>query len=303
MDIVLSRTGGVPVRDQLRFQLELKILVGDLTPGQRLPSVRALARRLKVHPNTVSAAYQDMEATGLVELRRGAGVFLRTGLPQQASDARDLDELVRLGLYEAFRRGFSTDQVRAAVQRWMAATPADRLVVIDTYRAMAEVLAHELREALQVRAGARSLAELVADPEAVHGALLVTLPYHVEAVRRCCSGVVEPVTLEQSEECREAVAQLPEGAALVLVSHSTSVLPFAEVLLKTVRGDAISVQTRVDSEPESWRLLIPGADLVLADIVAAASVRRERPRRLMEMRLLAPASIERVRLALALPAR
>ena len=62
MDIFVNRRGGVPVRDQLVTQLELKILGGDLARGQRLPSVRALARRLKVHHNTVSAAYQDLLA-------------------------------------------------------------------------------------------------------------------------------------------------------------------------------------------------------------------------------------------------
>ena len=73
MDIVLNRRGGVPVRDQLVAQLELKILGGELPLGQRLPSVRSLARRLKVHHNTVSAAYQALEDSGHVELRRGAG--------------------------------------------------------------------------------------------------------------------------------------------------------------------------------------------------------------------------------------
>ena len=47
MDFVVNRKGGVPVRDQLVTQLELKILGGELTHGQRLPSVRSLARRLR----------------------------------------------------------------------------------------------------------------------------------------------------------------------------------------------------------------------------------------------------------------
>ena len=98
MDIVLNRRGGVPVRDQLVTQLELKILGGELAQGQRLPSVRALARRLKVHHNTVSAAYQDLEAAGHVELQRGSGVFVRGGGPRILTEARGLDEMIRLAL-------------------------------------------------------------------------------------------------------------------------------------------------------------------------------------------------------------
>jgi DNA-binding transcriptional regulator YhcF (GntR family) len=77
VDFVLKRKGGVPLHDQLLAQLELRILTGVLTPGQRLPSVRALARRLGLHANTVSSAYRDLETAGHVELRRGAGVYVR----------------------------------------------------------------------------------------------------------------------------------------------------------------------------------------------------------------------------------
>ena len=52
------------MRDQIVTQLELKILGGSLAHGSRLPSVRALARRLNVHHNTVSAAYQDLRGGG-----------------------------------------------------------------------------------------------------------------------------------------------------------------------------------------------------------------------------------------------
>ena len=77
MEIVLNRRGGVPVREQIATQLQLQILGGNLAHGQRLPSVRALARRLRVHHNTVSAAYQDLQAAGHVQLKRGSGVFVR----------------------------------------------------------------------------------------------------------------------------------------------------------------------------------------------------------------------------------
>src|SRR5574341_1776456 len=98
MDIVLNRRGGVPVREQIATQLELKILVGELAHGQRLPSVRSLARRLKVHHNTVSAAYRELQEAGHVNLRRGSGVFVRRAGPTELPEARDLDEMIRLFL-------------------------------------------------------------------------------------------------------------------------------------------------------------------------------------------------------------
>ena len=69
LDIVLNRRGGVPIRDQLVTQLELKILDGSLAHGQRLPSVRSLARQPQpgTRPEDSSTVYQDAWVRHLVE--------------------------------------------------------------------------------------------------------------------------------------------------------------------------------------------------------------------------------------------
>ena len=140
MEIVLNRKGGLAVRHQLVAQLELRILGGEIAPGEKLPSVRALARRLRLHPNTVSAAYRELQASGHVEMRRGAGVFVRQTGAQSLAAARDLDEMIGVALQEAARRGFKVAEIRAAVSRWLSATPPDRIVAVDRSRAMAELL-------------------------------------------------------------------------------------------------------------------------------------------------------------------
>src|SRR5687768_14943162 len=175
MDIVLSRRGGGPVRDQIVTQLEMKILDGSLAPGQRLPSVRALARRLKIHHNTVSAAYQDLEAAGHVELQRGSGVFVRRAGIATLADARGLDEMIRLALHFAFRQGFKGPEIRAAVERWLAASPPDRVLVVDPSLEMAELLAHELRGVLAMPAMPCTLDDLAREPARAAGALTVML--------------------------------------------------------------------------------------------------------------------------------
>ena len=52
----VSRNSTVSIREQLTAQLVLGIVSGRLAPGERLPSLRALARRLRIHANTMSAA-------------------------------------------------------------------------------------------------------------------------------------------------------------------------------------------------------------------------------------------------------
>jgi DNA-binding transcriptional regulator YhcF (GntR family) len=299
MDIFVNRRGGVPVRDQLVTQLELKILGGELAQGQRLPSVRALARRLKVHHNTVSAAYQDLQASGHVDLRRGSGVFVRGGGPRALAEADGLDEMIRLALHAAFAKGFGGAEVRAAVERWLAAAPPDRVVVIDPVREMAEIIMHEIRLGLGISASSATFEDLARDPRLLSGALAVVLPYHEATVSQTAPGAaLEVVHLEVSASDRDAINALAPGSIVLVVSHASTVLPFASVFLRSLRGEDIHVEVRLLSATREWRRLVAAADFVLADVLACAAVRAARPRRLREVRMLSPSTLNRLREAL-----
>jgi DNA-binding transcriptional regulator YhcF (GntR family) len=301
LDFVLNRRGGVPIRDQLVTQLELKILDGSLAHGQRLPSVRSLARRLKVHHNTVSAAYQDLEEAGHVELQRGSGVFVRRAGATALPEAKGLDEMIRLALHAAFRKGFSGVEIRAAVERWLAAAPPDRVVVVDPSPEMGELLVHELKHLLRIPASSCTVEDVARDPALVAGALTLVLPYHVAAVSKLApEASVEVVTLEVSEFDRTAVAALGAGSIVLFVSHSPTVLPFASVFLRSLRGDEILVETRLLAAVREWKRLVKIADLVFADCLSAPSVRAAGARHLREIRVVQLSSLERLRDALTI---
>ena len=295
MDIVLNRKGGVPVRDQLVAQLELKILGGVFAPGERLPSVRTLARVLELHANTVSAAYRDLEAAGHVELKRGAGVFVRPGAPAVLSEARGLDEMIRLALSVAFRKGYTGVEIKAAVERWLRAAPPEHVVVVDPSPEMAELVAHEVRALLPIPVSGCSLSDLAREPARLSGALALTLPYHAAAIARHAPGAaVEVIHLEFPPKDREAVLELRAGSAVLVVSHSPTVLPFASVLLRSLRGDELLVETRLGGNPKEWRRLVPASDLVFADALSVGAVKKARPRRLREFRVLTRPALDRL---------
>ena len=299
MDIVLNRRGGVPVRDQLVAQLELKILGGEIPLGQRLPSVRSLARRLKVHHNTVSAAYQALQESGHVELRRGAGVFVRRSGAMAFAEARGLDEMIRIALHTAFSKGFNGREVRAAVERWLAAAPPDRIVVVDPAREMGELLVHEIETSVGVPASSCTPGDLAREPGLLSGALALMLPYHVETVRRLAPGAaVEVLTLEVAQDDRRAVAALPVGSIVLIVSRSPTVLPFASVFMRSLRGDEILVEPRLFSATREWRRLVKAADMVFADGLSADAVRRAGARKLREFRVVTDAAVARLKQAL-----
>jgi DNA-binding transcriptional regulator YhcF (GntR family) len=299
VDFVLKRKGGVPLHDQLLAQLELRILTGVLRPGQRLPSVRALARRLGLHANTVSSAYRALEAAGHVELRRGAGVYVRAGAPAALDEAHGLDEMIRLALRAAFRKGHTAAEIRAAVERWLRAAPAERVVAVDPRRETLALLAHEIRGAIGVPVAGCTPEELAREPELAAGALLVTLPYHTaKAARGAPGAVVETIRIEASDENQKAVLALPAGATVLLVSGSPIVLQIAQGLISGLRGDELLIEARLLPRRAEWRRLVPAADLVFADALAAPAVRETRPRRLREMRLVSERDLLRLRRAL-----
>lgn len=68
-----------PIYRQIRDRVIASILDGSLKEGEPLPSVRAVAVDVQVNPLTVSKAYQELADTGLVERRRGLGMYVTEG--------------------------------------------------------------------------------------------------------------------------------------------------------------------------------------------------------------------------------
>src|SRR5437660_12868449 len=103
MRLWLAHHNEVSIREQLVTQVVLGILSDDLHPGQRLPSTRELARRFKVHPNTVSAAYRQLDKERWVNFKRGSGVYVRASKPDGSlSSERALEQLIA-GLFRSAR--------------------------------------------------------------------------------------------------------------------------------------------------------------------------------------------------------
>jgi GntR family transcriptional regulator len=65
-----------PLFQQIVSTVKRGVAVGRLKPGERLPSVRELAKELVINPNTIARAYQVLEADGVTLSRRGAGTFV-----------------------------------------------------------------------------------------------------------------------------------------------------------------------------------------------------------------------------------
>jgi len=66
----------IPIYLQIMRGIKRAIVIGELKPGDRLPSVRERAEELTVNPNTVQRAYQELEREGVSETKRGMGTYI-----------------------------------------------------------------------------------------------------------------------------------------------------------------------------------------------------------------------------------
>ena len=76
MDIILSNVGGQPIYDQIVSQIKAQILSGKLKEGDALPSLRTLARELRISVITTKRAYEELEREGFIVSLTGKGSFV-----------------------------------------------------------------------------------------------------------------------------------------------------------------------------------------------------------------------------------
>src|SRR5439155_10880291 len=108
----------IPLYDQIAERVRLAIATGSLGSAEPLPSVRQLAAELRVNPATITQAYRDLEAQGFVEIRHGAGTFVRELAPGRRARERSQQAavLVRKLLAEARRSGVSLQELQRALE-------------------------------------------------------------------------------------------------------------------------------------------------------------------------------------------
>ena len=131
MDITINVTDGVPIYRQIVNQVKYLVASGLLRAGEELPPIRTLALQLKVTPNTIVKAYDELEISGVVHKRRGSGTFVSEGRQQLAIKERRriIEQRIDALLAEGYQLNFSADDILRMVRERKAAMdtaePAD----------------------------------------------------------------------------------------------------------------------------------------------------------------------------------
>lgn len=123
MDVRINLDDDVPIYRQIVNQVRYLIASGVLEPDEELPPIRTLASQLKVTPNTVVKAYNELELAGLVRTRQGSGTFVSMRPSPLADRERKnvIEQRVDALLAEARQLGFSLEDLFKIVHRRHAA--------------------------------------------------------------------------------------------------------------------------------------------------------------------------------------
>ena len=113
LKLSLDFKSGVPYYKQVILQVEKAIVDGRLQNGDQLPTVRKLAVELKINPNTVARAYNELEIRGIVNTQQGTGTFISDKIIELTvvEKERILSELTHPYISNARAYGFTLEDL------------------------------------------------------------------------------------------------------------------------------------------------------------------------------------------------
>lgn len=293
MRLWFSAHSDVPLYRQLMTQVQLAILSGDLRPGDRLPSTRELARRFAIHPNTVSAGYQELEREGWTELRHGSGVYVCDRRAAETVEAR-VDAHIAEFFHRAHELGLSTPALRRRMAEWVAAPEPDHWLLIDPDAELRQILLTELRDATDREVHDCSIEHCNAGQLA--RAVVCCRPSQESVVREAVPAGIEVVVLPITSANQWLLPRMPapKGLLIAVVSHWPEFLDKARTMLAAA-GVPAEALIFCDARKPQWHRGVADASGVLCDAYTASAAMLPKGPQIVVFPLLAANANETLR--------
>jgi GntR family transcriptional regulator len=114
----IDNASPLPVYLQVRQSILLDVMAGRLADGDRMPSIRELAKILKLNPNTVAKAYYNLEEEGVIQGHRGSGYLVKFQKAKLDNLKRGiLEDEFKVFLEKAFSMGFGKKDIEDLMRR------------------------------------------------------------------------------------------------------------------------------------------------------------------------------------------
>ena len=195
MDINLDKHSPVPLGDQLQAHIRVRVIMGELAPGDLLPTVQALSAATDTNYNTVAAAYRALETQGYLVQRRRAGTRVAAQPPMSAQEVL----AVHLSAEVA-------ERIRA-----LGLATNNTLQLIGAHTATKAATAERAPRVAVLAEGAAQAASLAERAEALFGRALNFVPATLTSYRgqNYAATLIAPALLESLITPRERLPYTP----------------------------------------------------------------------------------------------
>ena len=288
VDFHIQSDSEIPASNQLFNQIRFAIASRQYSPGQKLPSTRALAMQTGLHRNTISKVYEQLEAIGLVESQAGSGIYVKAEGSQGQRPMKSYileefpqaSELVQKSIDQLIELGCSLNETRELFLGeidWRLRCSARILVTAPSQDlGIGKWMSWELESALGVPVQLVALEELADAIALAPSGTVVTTRYFIgqaEAIASPKSVRVLPIDIYDHAKEEELVKQLPIDSCLGLVSISSGWLRASEVIVNSMRGDELLVITAQLEDAYKLNSIVRRARAIGCDPASLPSVK------------------------------
>ncbi|MDE7446081.1 MAG: GntR family transcriptional regulator [Lachnospiraceae bacterium] len=117
MNIIISNSSDKPIYEQITIQIKTMVMNGQLKEGDSLPSMRTLAKELRISVITTKRAYEDLEKDGFITTVVGKGSFVRAADTRLVREEKlkQIEELLSRAVSTAQQSGISREEIEEII--------------------------------------------------------------------------------------------------------------------------------------------------------------------------------------------
>ena len=277
VNLTVNMDSAIPVRDQLVEQIGWQIASAILRGNDKLPSIRALAKKLGIHHATIHSVYNQLAEMGMLEIRHGSGarVVPNIGFGQSVEHS-DLQSQFMQFVSKAKQLGFSYNEIKLCCHHFLQRSPVNKIVVVDRNPDFHPVILAELQSHFPVPIVVVTTEQLHADKSILKDSMVITSLYHFLSIQ---SLPIDPTrfmicNIEPPQEVVSALQSLLPLSIVLLVSVSPTLLQKGVNIAAGIRGESITVRTILTDDTKELTYSMRYAKAVICDLPSQDIVRK-----------------------------
>ena len=274
LNFQIQSDSDIPASKQLFDQIQFAIASGQYPPNHRLPSTRQLAMITRLHRNTISKVYQQLEEAGLVESIAGSGIYVKAQERKTVESDSPLiaqSKIIEESINRLLALNCSLSQIKELFLEeidWRLRCK-EKVIVTVPHRDLSagEIMQQELTESLNIPVDLVTLEDIMQIIAETNFGTLITNRYFIKEVLEIVppsSFRVIPIDIYDYSKELKMIKSLPSQACLGIVSLSQGTLNIAASIVHSQKGDELLVLTATPSDRNRLMAVVHTAHTIIA---------------------------------------